>query len=39
MLMLFNASPSFAQKGSLYSISGKIVDYKSGDFAPPASSL
>ncbi len=31
MLMLFNASPSFAQKGSLYSISGKIVDSKSGE--------
>lgn len=29
--MLFNASPSFAQKGSLYSISGKIVDSKSGE--------
>ena len=31
MIMLFNASPSFAQKGSLYSISGKIVDSKSGE--------
>lgn len=31
MLMLFNASPSFAQKGSFYSISGKIVDSKSGE--------
>lgn len=31
MLMLFKASPSFAQKGSLYSISGKIVDSKSGE--------
>lgn len=29
--MLFNASPSFAQKGSLYSMSGKIVDSKSGE--------
>ena len=31
MLMLFNTSPSFAQKGSFYSISGKIVDSKSGE--------
>ena len=31
MLMLFNASPSFAQRGSFYSISGKIVDSKSGE--------
>ena len=31
MLMLFNTSPSFAQRGSFYSISGKIVDSKSGE--------